>query len=123
MQTIAQEFGKQPLLSFVEWKMLLADNGVKYLAKLGVTVDVSFTVGFITWTWVRACFCFSMFHVSVWSSSKHCYNILYISCQMYTRTVGLLYINVVQKNILIKIDLKFIRPSNENLQNIVKFAS
>ena len=42
---------------------------------------------------------------------------------MYTRTVGLLYINVVQKNILIKIDLKFIRPSNENLQNIVKFAS
>ena len=64
-----------------------------------------------------------MFHVSVSSSSKHCYNILYISCQMYTRTVGLLYINVVQKNILIKIDLKFIRPSNENLQNIVKFAS
>ena len=50
MQTIAQELGKQPLLSFVEWKMLLTDNGVKYLAKLGVTVDVSFTVGFITWT-------------------------------------------------------------------------
>lgn len=95
-------------------------TGIKCLTKLDVTVDVSFPVASMPLMRSRVRFCFSITYVWMRSSLEELWNICITCLMLDGHKIHMSYL--AKKYFLMKIDIKFIYPSNEKLENVVKIV-